>query len=494
MYMLKQSYTHKLGLLLLAAACYFPIFLHLDSFPIYLWDEARAANNAFEMIENGNLIVTYYNGRPDMWNSKPSLLPALQAGTMLLLKNNELAVRLPGALVAIFTLILLFHFCKKHLKIEEIGILAVLVLVVSPGYVGLHVVRSGDTDVLLVGWVTLYSLSYFRYLHQSEKRFLWGIFLGLFLGGLTKGVAAFMPLPGLLIYTLIAGKEVRKKLFDKRLYIAGGLALMGILGYYFLREQMNPGYLIKVWENELGGRYMRTEASLEAVNYDYGYYFKRMVQNRYPVLIYLLPIMALFALRAANRNIRQVALFCVVFCGCLLVILSQSTTKHHWYDAPLYPMMALLMGGGFWEICRRIFASFSPRKVRVFTLAIGLILLAPAYRHILAKVTDRHQIRTTEFEGGFMSQLVGEKWATSYTVVKDVQYAFHLGQIHFYRKTISKEFGHDIRIKTDLNGIKTGEYLMACQPAIMEKLSQRFDYEVIAEWRTCSYVKIGTKK
>ena len=51
-----------------------PIFGYLDSYPIRIWDEARLAINAYEMLKNGDFIVTHYDNNPDMWNTKPPLM------------------------------------------------------------------------------------------------------------------------------------------------------------------------------------------------------------------------------------------------------------------------------------------------------------------------------------------------------------------------------------------------------------------------------------
>lgn len=51
-------------LLLFGLIIYFPIFLHLTSLPLQIWDESRLALNSCEMLKSGNIIVTYYEGLP----------------------------------------------------------------------------------------------------------------------------------------------------------------------------------------------------------------------------------------------------------------------------------------------------------------------------------------------------------------------------------------------------------------------------------------------
>ena len=58
------------GLILLAIA-YITLFSHIETLPIRLYDEARLANNAYEMLNDGDFVVTHFDSKPDMWNTKP---------------------------------------------------------------------------------------------------------------------------------------------------------------------------------------------------------------------------------------------------------------------------------------------------------------------------------------------------------------------------------------------------------------------------------------
>ena len=92
-----------------------PIFSHLDSYPIRVWDESRLANNAYEMYRNHNFLVSYFYGSPDMWSTKPTLLIALQALFMEVIGVNELSVRLPIAFATLLLCFSIFYFLKRCL-------------------------------------------------------------------------------------------------------------------------------------------------------------------------------------------------------------------------------------------------------------------------------------------------------------------------------------------------------------------------------------------
>src|SRR5690606_35013342 len=87
--------------IILLVIVYFPIFGHLDTFPVKWWDEARNATNAYEMYRTGNWIVATYDYTPDMWNTKPPLLIWIQVFFFKMLGPTVLAIRLPSAFAAL---------------------------------------------------------------------------------------------------------------------------------------------------------------------------------------------------------------------------------------------------------------------------------------------------------------------------------------------------------------------------------------------------------
>ena len=104
---MKYLSSKYLKYILLALLIYMPIFGHLDTLPIRIWDESRSAMNAYEMFHDKDYIVTHFEGKPDMWNTKPPLLIWAQVFFMKLIGVNELSVRLPSAIAAFLTCIVI---------------------------------------------------------------------------------------------------------------------------------------------------------------------------------------------------------------------------------------------------------------------------------------------------------------------------------------------------------------------------------------------------
>jgi 4-amino-4-deoxy-L-arabinose transferase-like glycosyltransferase len=240
------------------------------------------------MIINKNLIVTYFDGKPDMWNTKPPLLIWFIALSMKYFGFNEFALRLPSAICGMTTAVILFLFCKNYFHDLRAGIASGLVLITSLGFIREHVARTGDYDAMLVLWVVAYSISFFSYLHTRKQRqylYLLIATIALVLAVWTKGIAGLMCLPGILLYTAWQ-KKLKKLLFSPEFYIAVTFFLVSSLGYYLLREYYNPGYINAVVKNELTGRYLNT---VENNSGGFLFYYKDLISFKFIPWIYLLP-------------------------------------------------------------------------------------------------------------------------------------------------------------------------------------------------------------
>lgn len=329
-----------LSLLLLLILLVSSFLVNLSGIPIRIWDEARLANNALEMYLNNNWIVTYYDGSPDLYNTKPPFLIWLQVVNMKLFGLNEWAVRLPSALSSIATGLLIWWFLKKRLQDHWLGFLAGCVFATTFAYVYVHAGRTGDYDALLTLFTTLYCISIYFFVQEKKAKWLYLFWIFITLAALTKGVAGLLFLPGLFLF-ILAQKSLLKLLVNRHVYIGflGFVVLVG--GYYLLREKMNPGYLKAVWENELGGRYGTV---LEGHDHPFNYYFRNMYLWRNEYWFYFIPSAYLAGFAIPNKEARLVSLFSLLMAVPYFLIISTAQTKLEWYDIPLYPFLSIQIG------------------------------------------------------------------------------------------------------------------------------------------------------
>lgn len=360
-------------IVLFGAVIYFPLFLHLDVMPLRLYDESRNALNAAEMMRNGNWLVAHYNGQPDMWNTKPPLLIWIQTLFFKLLGPNELALRLPSAIAAALTCITLLVFSIKHLKSYWFGLIASTILVTSAGYVAIHGTRTGDFDPLLTLFITLFSLSVFAFTETRKHKHLLFFFLFFTLAALTKGIQAFIVLPFLFLYVLI--RLWRKIRWSDIGTVALGILLsaIAIMSFYLLREQENPGYLLAVWQNELGGRYMEVNENNTA---GFFFYLQNIIHHHFQYAYWLVPIGIVLSFFSYTPRLKSVAHFSALLALWYWLIISSSQTKLYWYALPLYPFLSLLAAIPIYTVFNALLRAASIRSKQLKTGLAALFLVA----------------------------------------------------------------------------------------------------------------------
>ena len=472
--------SKNLWSLVFLALAAFPLFYNLTGPAIFIWDEAIYANNALEMALHGDPIVLKNNGEVSLYNTKPPLLIWLQALLIQLLGANEWAIRLPSALAALLTCGALLIFAARSLRDVRIAWVAVPVLVTSTGFVRNHVARSGDLDAMLVFWITFYSLLAFHYLLHlppKHRRYFTWIGLGVAAAFLTKSVAGWMPLLGLGIAAWWQ-KRLWEILRKPYLYVvAAGVAFL-CLGYYFLREKMAPGYLDKVLFSE----YLRfTENIMPWHEQPFGFYLKNMwSRGFFQYYLFVLPVAIALALRGPRTLTRAFAAMATLFCLSYLLLISYPAVKLEWYDAPLYPFWALLIGIGAvrtydWGVEKIKPALSTTTRTGIF-LGLLLLLFAWPYREILQKNTSIAPVDPLEWEGYAMRQLAREQSTLqNYQVLMQVKYPEHLDQAHFYRKALKKDRGKNIVLLESLDQVSTALPILCCQTPGQDSLRQQFN-------------------
>ncbi len=407
------------GFLVLIAIISLPIFAHLDELSVQKWDEARQAENALEMKMNGNYLVTYFNGHTESYNTKPPLLIWLQVLCMNILGVGELAVRLPSALAALFTCILIYWLFAKKYGQPIAGIICSVILVTCEGYICLHVSRTGDYDALLTLFTTAACIYFFIYVEEGKPKYLNITIVCLVLGVLTKGVAALMFLPALFFYALYR-KRIMPMLKQKQFYIGILAFLVFAVGYYLLREKYDPGFIKNVWYNELGGRYAE---AIEQHGGGFWSYIEVIKGFCDPWYLFILPG-ALAGLLTKNKWLRQLTIFLLISSVSFFIIISMSATKHPWYPTPLYPLLSVLAGIFIYSIFKWLSElKYGAAAQTIIPLVLLIAVFLIPFRHILSSVYNRPEpspwaVGVEDMAEFMKGALRGEKNVDNYTMIK----------------------------------------------------------------------------
>jgi 4-amino-4-deoxy-L-arabinose transferase-like glycosyltransferase len=326
------------GLLALAALVLLPGALSL---PMELWDESRLAANAIEMAQRGDWVVTTYLQVPDHWNTKPPLMIWAMAVLLRTGADPMLAIRLPALAATLGTVALVWIACRRIARDRWAGLIAGVLLVASPIFMGNHAGRTGDYDAVLCLLNLGFVLASGLYIDaEGPKPKLW-VFAAaglLVLAVLTKGVAGGLAVPGLAAYALIR-QRLPALLADRWLWLSLAAGVLVVGGWFGLREQLDPGYLAAVWQNDIGGRMIST---LEDHRSGRTFYVRLLLREFQPAVLFMLLLLVMP--KDPDPARRRLCLLTSLAALSWLMLISISQTKLSWYVMPMQPLAAIAVG------------------------------------------------------------------------------------------------------------------------------------------------------
>ena len=460
------------GLIVLLIVVSIPLFLHLDVLPFRIWDESRLAANAYEMHKNGNLIVTHYEGQPEMWSTKPPLMIWLQVIFIKLLGFSELAIRLPSAIAGLLTCVVLMIFSYQYFKNLLIGAFACLVLITINGYIEAHAVRTGDYDGLLALFTTIFTLAAFLYAEKGRDKWMVICIAGITFAVLTKSIQPLLFLPGIATWFLL--KHKLNLLLKKSLVVEGLIAISIVAAYYIIRETMNAGYLQAVWENELGGRYLKP---LED-NAEGPFYYFRWMKHMLAYWLWLIPVAIIAGWLSKNEQVKKLTIYTFITCATYLLIITFSKTKLYWYAVPMFPLISLNVALLLYQAFEYVKQFKVFRKMQVIAFLIICIVFIYPYLQIGRKVYHPEEY----------------SWDKMYPISEILQDALH-GKISMHNKVISytdfdqhlkvysaalKDMGQNIQHKAPDN-LSKGDTVIASETGVYAIIESKYSYDLLKD-------------
>lgn len=470
-------------LLVFLLLSYFSLFHLLQRHPMYWWDESSYALNAQEMIERGNPIEVYLLGQPDLYNSKPPFAIWCMASCIKVFGFNELGARMASAIFALLTAALLWILGIKITHNRWLALIFPAILFSSIGYTGWHIARTGDTDSILVFWIFLQSIFIFSYTNtdSAKKETLYLALFGLAFsfGCLTKGIAGITAIPGIVAWIIYKGK-IKSILLNKGFYIALFSFLLLVIGYYWLRSSLTPGYFQAVMENEIGGRLQRQDF-LNQKTLPFYFYFESMItQERFFIWIFILPISIIYILISKHSMTKQVGLFFIFIFFSISGLLAISKTKLEWYDAPLYPVMSIIIGVSFIILI----TEKSKKFIILFICCMGW----PFFK----VVANNSSSFSGSAIGNFM-RLIRKKGHSKDTVhIINSNPNFFV--VYFYAKKDSLLGYSNKVVLADDASLSAGDYILTQQYERDVDVHKIFNLEPILHYKECNYYRIINKK
>jgi 4-amino-4-deoxy-L-arabinose transferase-like glycosyltransferase len=468
----------------------------IAKWPVKLWDESRYALNAMDMIHSNNILVVTHEGSPDLFNTKPPLGVWLMAISIKLFGSSTLAIRLPSLLFGILTSIVVFFFCKKVTKSIIYPIISVCILCTSSGFLGYHVVRNGDFDSSLVFFFTCIftlTINYLIIKDISQNIFIALTSLLICLSFLTKGVSILFITPFLIIiFILIKPKDVLKLKF----YIIPLSFILIFVLYYFLREQLAPGYFGAVVEKEF--------LKVKAENFEwwvkpFEYYFltlKNLQFNHYySITLFICAYVFLFIRRIKTQQTMAYNTFIFTFIASVsfLTIISIPPVKLDWYDAPALPLLSILTTIGLFiaidDISGLLSIKYPSYKVYISYACYLLISVYLSYSFITHFKTikfSNENVYDMEIESYFLHS--NDKAYFPICVYLQPKHDEHLDHIRVYQKM------YPDKISLTTKDIFFKNQLILARKNELAKLEEKYDFNIQHSWKELNVLKITKKK
>ncbi len=350
---------------MLIPICVF-IFLKLNSFHVLLWDESYFAVHSTEMFLNDSWLLPYYNGEPINGGTKPPIQYLFQVLFIQLLGINELALRLPSAIAAALSVLIVFHYARLRFGVLAAWISS-FVLLTSAAFIHFHAGRGMEADAILalVMLLQVVVFSQFVKFNSNKSLFLLGLLIAM--GFLVKSIAGFMFVPGFAIYMIIYERDRIQPLFKlPSFYISVALAIGLPLAYIAYREWALPGFIDFIMERHVG------RFSNELGYYQPAYYYiKLFTTPRF--LIWTVPALAglYYAFVSKDKHSQEARLIAVIALS-YFVLMNIANTKYEHYVNPLHPLFTLLIGFMGYSIFREL-------SLKNTTVLLTIVFSIPCY-------------------------------------------------------------------------------------------------------------------
>lgn len=382
---------------IIALVCYI-LFIH-NIGGIALWDpdEPRQAIMAREMLERGDYIHPYLNGRPYL--EKPPLYPwFIMATSKITGTLNEFSSRFPAALSATALVFATFLF-GGMIAGSQAGFLSAIIL--ATNYQFLSNARESVMDMTFALFIGLTIVLNYASILKNKKGLFILSFLPAVLAILAKGPAGLVVPVGVTFIVLLVRKEFRQYMGPM---IAGCVLALVLSSIWFILA--GEAHIKEFIMRQNITRYTNAFDHIES----FGYYFHKLFVNFLPWSI-ILPFAIFHAFR--ERLWAPLVWFFVIF-----LFFEFSSSKRAIYLLPCYPACALLCG--IYIKDKWSWLLENPATGILMRLFAGFLALLPLGMVIILFTVKSHVLVLEAFRG------------SSITVVAYTTVLFILGSAFFY--------------------------------------------------------------
>ena len=369
------------SLFLVLALAIAVMYANIGGLDIYALDEAKNAEAAREMLENGDWVVPHFNY--ELRTDKPPLHYYLMAIGYQIFGVNAFGARFFSSLMGVLTILLTFLFTYKHFG-EKPATYASLVLISS-----LHFAlqfHMSVPDPYLVFFLTWAFFSFYEAYAHHHKWHLMAFYFAIGCGVLTKGPVA-LGLTGITALAfLLARKDFKWKTIWRLQPFGGVLFSLAIaLPWYYLVYQKTDG----VWINEFFFKHNISRFS-DAMEGHQGVFLLTFVYVFFMGMLAYLPFISQSIKNWRKNNNNTASLFVLIAASVIILFFAVSSTKLPNYTVPSYPLLALLVGVYLSRLDHTWFDKLGNRIGLIIYLALLLLFPIGIYFGLQADPSLQH--------------------------------------------------------------------------------------------------------
>lgn len=367
-----NTFIYPCALLLVGSFAFF-YNLHIALFE---GSEGLYADISREMVLSGQYFQLTYQGEP--YVNKPPIFFWVLAVSTRWFGDNEIALRLPGALFSLATM-MLTYFLGKSLFSRTAGFWAALVVATS--HIDLWYGRRALFDSMQMFFITLAIFAWAK-AHLKAAGSWWYPIVGvsMALAVMTKGLhGAGLPLVVIIGFLLLTRDVAPLK--NRSLHITVLLMIAIVAGFASLLSDNLQSHF-----NIFQGFKTAFSQHTAAAGHPAYWYLLILWFDFFPWIALLPPSLVWLISKGPFRLDRSEIFVLVWFFG-MLTALSLSGLKRETYLMPLAPPLGLLIG----HYCHSMWSSSEPKRFTTAVLRIMLVVLAGAF--IIAMVYGPGQLQ-----------------------------------------------------------------------------------------------------
>ncbi len=305
-------------------------FWGLGSIDLLSLNEGRRALAIQEMVASGNWLLPHLNGT--LYLTKPPLLYWLSSSLALVGGVNEWTLRLPSALAAIATLIMVYRYTLRQTG-RWAALFVVQLLIANLGFAMLG--RRAEIEMQLTALCVGSLLSALQYIqNQSSKNWIYFSYFLLALALMTKGplVLLLVTLPLLIAAIYSKNPHIKAVLLSWRGWII--FVIVGLAWYAIVTWQLGFDIWATVVKRDMLDK-MQSDSAKPILSY------LGWIAVDFMLLIGLFLVGAKEFFKQQIQQPKQLVLLMAVVVP--LVLFSLFSNKHAKYLLPIYPLIAILL-------------------------------------------------------------------------------------------------------------------------------------------------------